>query len=283
MFKSIRWTLQLWQAGILLLALGSFGTVLYVAASRTADTELNAALLSAGRIFAVPPQPPPSAPDAPQNSGGPQVALVAPSSVWNSSPSAGRDSAADAADQRRFAAWLGGIPSDCLERLGWEQQDQPYFIVWSAQGAILRASSAHPTLTRPAISPPAQPRGDSAAQFRQSDGVREVLMAGPAGSLIEVGRSIRREQASLAHLRYSIIGDGFVLLALGSLGGMVLAGRALRPIRQISDAARSISVSDLSRRIQIGHTKSELGSLAHAERYVRPSGSGVCSPGAIHR
>jgi len=263
MFKSIRWTLQLWQAGILLLALGSFGTVLYVAASRTADTELNAALLSAGRIFAVPPQPPAPTPTAIANSSGPQIALVAPSSsVWNSASTAGPNLGTDAADQRRFAAWVGGIPSDCLQRLGWEQQDQPYFIVWSAQGAILRASTAHPVLARPTTTTTVQSSRDSGAQFRQSDGVREVLMPGPAGSLIEVGRSIRREQASLAHLRYSIIGAGVVLLALGSLGGMVLAGRALRPIHQISDAARSISVSDLSRRIQIGQTKSELGSLA---------------------
>src|SRR5579872_3164781 len=52
MFKSIRWTLQLWHAGILFLALSSFGTVLYLAAVRTTYTEVDNELAAAARVLA---------------------------------------------------------------------------------------------------------------------------------------------------------------------------------------------------------------------------------------
>jgi heavy metal sensor kinase len=266
MFKSIRWTLLLWQGCILLVALASFGTVLYVAAARTADTELDASLISAARIFAVPPSLSQAAAPAPKVSSSAKIALVQRPTIWNNSAAAASDPPgsppAGADEQNRFAAWLGSIPSDCLQRLGWDEQDQPYFIVWAADGTLLRASSSHPNSERPMMVIPAESSQQPAAQIRQRGDVREVLMAAPAGSLVQVGRSVRREQASMARLGWSIATAGAVLLALGLLGGLMLAGRALRPIRQISDTARSISVSELSQRIQIGQVKSELGSLA---------------------
>src|SRR5580693_3735130 len=51
MFNSIRWTLQLWHAGILFLALLSFGAVLYFSAERTAYTEIDNELAAAARVF----------------------------------------------------------------------------------------------------------------------------------------------------------------------------------------------------------------------------------------
>ena len=57
------------------------------------------------------------------------------------------------------------------------------------------------------------------------------------------------------------MGAGAMVMAIGLLGGSLLSRRVLRPIREISDAARSISASDLSRRIDRDDAKSELGSL----------------------
>ena len=52
MFKSIRWSLQLWHAGILFLAVSSLGAVLYYSACRTAYTEIDNELAGAARVFA---------------------------------------------------------------------------------------------------------------------------------------------------------------------------------------------------------------------------------------
>jgi len=55
---------------------------------------------------------------------------------------------------------------------------------------------------------------------------------------------------------------GAGILLLGLLGGWWLASRAIRPIADISSAAVKISAGDLSQRINISETESELGRLA---------------------
>ena len=51
-------------------------------------------------------------------------------------------------------------------------------------------------------------------------------------------------------------------MAIGLCGGWLLSKRVTRPIRVISETARAISASDLSRRIDVREADSELGSLA---------------------
>jgi heavy metal sensor kinase len=89
-----------------------------------------------------------------------------------------------------------------------------------------------------------------------------VIVGGPGGSTILVGRSIGREQAGLANLRWSLVAVGAMVMGVGLLGGCALAQRVLRPIRRISQTARAISASDLSLRITGPDIKSEIGSLA---------------------
>ena len=56
---------------------------------------------------------------------------------------------------------------------------------------------------------------------------------------------------------------GLSVLFLSSLGvGWIVAGRVLRPIEQITDVARDISATDLSRRIELGGPHDELRDLA---------------------
>ncbi len=60
MFRSIRWTLQLWHAAILGMALASFGTALYLVVSRAQLSQVDAELERAARVLASgPPGPPP--------------------------------------------------------------------------------------------------------------------------------------------------------------------------------------------------------------------------------
>ena len=59
-----------------------------------------------------------------------------------------------------------------------------------------------------------------------------------------------------------LAGVGGVILVLGLAGGWWLAGRAIRPIDDISATAAKISAGDLSQRINAADTESELGRLA---------------------
>jgi heavy metal sensor kinase len=65
----------------------------------------------------------------------------------------------------------------------------------------------------------------------------------------------------LAYFRIAILNSSVLLLVLAGVGGWFLAGRTLKPVERITDIARGIGESDLSRRIDI-ETDDELGRLA---------------------
>jgi signal transduction histidine kinase len=93
-------------------------------------------------------------------------------------------------------------------------------------------------------------------------GVREVILAGPSGLQVLVGKTVHKEEARLAALVQQVLLSGGGVFLLGLTGCWLLARRALRPIDQISSTAESISASNLTRRINLADTKSELGRLA---------------------
>ncbi len=78
---------------------------------------------------------------------------------------------------------------------------------------------------------------------------------------IVVGRLPRDIKEMLAIFRMVIINSALAVILLAGIGGMFLANRTLKPVERISDIARGISESDLSRRIDI-RTDDELGRLA---------------------
>ena len=55
---------------------------------------------------------------------------------------------------------------------------------------------------------------------------------------------------------------GIVAVMLSFLGGYFLSGRALSPVRTITEKAREISADNLSERLPVPHEKDEIGSLA---------------------
>jgi heavy metal sensor kinase len=55
---------------------------------------------------------------------------------------------------------------------------------------------------------------------------------------------------------------GIAAFALSLLGGYFLAGRALSPVREITEKARDISADNLSARLPVPHERDEIGSLA---------------------
>jgi heavy metal sensor kinase len=66
----------------------------------------------------------------------------------------------------------------------------------------------------------------------------------------------------MRRLAYWLAAAGAAILALGLVGGSWLAARAIHPIEDISATAVKIAGGDLSQRINVADTESELGHLA---------------------
>jgi len=91
---------------------------------------------------------------------------------------------------------------------------------------------------------------------------RELAHAVPNGRIVLVGTSLALATAEMNKLAaaLALIGCGIVVVGLGV--GWWTAGRALRPIAEISHAAQEIAAGDLSKRINPSEAESELGQLA---------------------
>jgi two-component system OmpR family sensor kinase len=131
------------------------------------------------------------------------------------------------------------------------EKGTPYYIVWDRAGRIVSRSGNAPELEP-------LPAGHRCSAGPQ----RQLAIAGPDGTVVFVGREVKREQAKQRELLGSLfaIGGGVMVLALA--GGWFLAGRALAPVRRMSEAAAAMTASNLTARIDVGKTESELGQLA---------------------
>ena len=78
---------------------------------------------------------------------------------------------------------------------------------------------------------------------------------------VVVGRSTENIERALDRLVGIFIIVGPLTLVVAAGGGVFLAGRALKPVDEISRTARNIGESDLNQRIEV-NTKDELGRLA---------------------
>lgn len=265
MFKSIRWTLQLWYATILTIALaalvGLMDFNLRRAAAKQIDSELQGAALAllAGPDFSREPEH-----DVREPGEKPALLELPPQRFLAGLPRADSD-AMDASGVGDW--WWEMVPPTFLRRLQLPGGDPPYYLVWTASGRIFRTTS--PELRVP--SDPAAVAAIAAAianpnqtQVIVRDGALEAVVAeaGRYPTRVLVGKSVRAEMAALNRLRLGVVGGAAAILMVGLVGGWFLTRRALRPIGEISDTARAISGSNLSGRIPVAETKSELGSLA---------------------
>jgi heavy metal sensor kinase len=84
----------------------------------------------------------------------------------------------------------------------------------------------------------------------------------PSGEIIWVGCSIAPELKELHRTALKLAGIGGIILFFGLAGGWWIVSRSLRPVTAISATAVKISAGDLSQRINVSETESELGQLA---------------------
>jgi two-component system, OmpR family, sensor kinase len=249
--RSLRWRVLAWHTLILVAVVGVFGGVHYGQVSKARYNEVDAELLASARMLegalrGVPrqvleggeePFPPPK--KGPPKKGPPWKAPEPP--------------------EERLRRVLSLPPPDPRRARG-EEGDGLYFVVWLADGTILRAVNL-PADVKPGpydrdkIADPAQ------SEVRQRGDYRELVLTGPALTQIAVGRDIRREINDLQGLAWQLVWTGLVVLAVGLIGGYWLSSRALRPLAAMSATAAGISAANLHERIDLQKVDRELSQL----------------------
>jgi heavy metal sensor kinase len=298
MLRSIRWTLQIWHAAILLLVLLGFGSASYFEVNRTRFMEVDAELSGAVHLLAAylvpaprrPGPPPPRREDDDRDPPGPSGPLGsqigAPGGLegpdrprpgdprpFDQPPPEqrprdqlppdrrppGRDGDPERGpEQQPVRSPLLDLPAGFLDRYGDSNPDKPFFVINRSDGVVIKAVGECPDRPEMTAATPA----DGIVRFRQWADVREAILTTPLGAQIISGRSVRREQDQLNRLVVLLAGTGTAVLAFGLAGGWFLSRRVVRPIGVMSATAEALSATHLSGRIQVDRVPSELGLLA---------------------
>jgi len=159
------------------------------------------------------------------------------------------------------------LPGSLLDAPDSPQQDWPYFKIWEADGTVLAESDnlAAPGSSderRPDVaqigSPPGFPPG---FRWREPDR-REIVVSGPRGSTILVGKPFGRELAEMRRLAWRLFGGGMIVMIVGLAGGWLISRSITQPIQAIATTASEISARNLARRIETSGLDKELVGLA---------------------
>jgi heavy metal sensor kinase len=251
---SIRWRLQVWHGLLLVLVLAGFGLTAYHVARdnqfRRIDQELDQRFMALLR-----PQPP-------------ERPMEPPSEMHQGKHHGNTFESPEFTDRIRDAIQQAGA-ADASQTNGF------YYVLWSQDGSLLASSPGTPglvpmpapfeTSSYPAnIDNPAgrRPGPPHPPVVRTRDGQRELYRFLPQGECVLIGRSMAPDLAAMRRLGLWLAAAGAGVLLLGLAGGWWLASRAIRPIEDISATAVKIAGGDLSQRINVADTDSELGHLA---------------------
>lgn len=253
---SMRWRLQFWYGLLLALVLLGFGLTAdrfqREALIRSTDAELERRVSALARSLRNPPVPlgkerprPPGLEHPPEETDEPPPEMSPPEPPPLPRPAGShRPLRLPIQEEAGYATDPQG---------GW------YYVIWLHRSAeIIRSANAPAPLTRP----PDPPLPARAPSRRAYGSVREAYLPLIPGDLILVGHTMTNDLANLRHGAWLLTGAALCILGLSLMGGRWLVDRSLAPIAAIGEAAARIAGGDLSRRISVGETDSELGQLA---------------------
>jgi heavy metal sensor kinase len=144
------------------------------------------------------------------------------------------------------------LPGETVQYFG-DAGGRAWYGIWDANGEQIYVSDPGAT-----GSPHAAPGVATRA------GRREVVIEGPSGTHILVSRDLTELQDAVRSLGLTAAAVGALAALLSLALGWFLAGRALAPIARINETARAMAEGDLSARIPIDRTETELGQVALA-------------------
>jgi len=258
-FKSIRWRLQLWLAFLLVCVLSGFGVTIYqlqrVSQLRQIDEELErrVAVLS-GAVRGGPPPKRSFAPPPFERGPGPRDF---DKDNRHPPPPEGRP---PFRGERKgpFGPRDFSISEEISSLFDQSSTSAFYFTVWSRDGAMFKRSSNAP----PNVPLPQRLNNtDTRTHARTRNGYREAFHFTELADCVLAGRSISTDLDAMRRFKLWLLAAGGTVLAFGLGGGWWLTSRAMRPVDDISVAASRISEGNLSERINVADTDSELGGL----------------------
>jgi signal transduction histidine kinase len=149
-----------------------------------------------------------------------------------------------------------------------------FAIAYAADGTEVGRSTNATGLavSLPADAQRAALQGRSTSWTVQSGGQRYRLRVVPVQGggaaatvrILATGSSLQGLDSLLANLRLILLAAAPAALALALLLSWVVAGRGLRPVRELTSAAGRLGTEDLSRRLPLGQRRDELAGLTEA-------------------
>lgn len=139
------------------------------------------------------------------------------------------------------------LPADAATYFFRREGGRPYYVIWGPKGELVDQSDPDLLVTR---------AGNTV------EGRREKSFPAAGGATVLVGRDIADLRRAQWGLFLNVALAALATLAVAIFGGWFVAGRALAPIKRISQTARAMSEGDLNARIAVEHTESELGQVA---------------------
>ena len=146
-------------------------------------------------------------------------------------------------------------------------EDEPWVQVWSAGGTDLLVGNAEARRRPiPATQTLAAAEQDRTATFDVAGVPMRIFSRrsyiGQRPVVVQVGRSEIPVREQLRELLLVLLLGLPLAVGVAGLGGYVLARRALAPIEQMTERARSITADRLSDRLPVKHPDDEMGRLA---------------------
>lgn len=236
LFHSVRWRLQLWHALILMGLIAAVCVLAYRLAADERRERIDRELEAFERAFIRRVWELPS--DKPKDG-------IPPSNEEIRQRFLGID------DASKF-------PLELRDLFDPAATDRSYLAYWDGDGNVIYRSANAPE----SLKLPGYPPRDVSQQPRTRGHFRELVRVGPRGFRSVSGRDITPDRTALKGLALQITAGGAALWLLGLLGGWWIAGRAIRPIDDISRTASRIAGGNLSERIDIAGADNELSRLS---------------------
>lgn len=182
------------------------------------------------------------------------------------------------AEAAQIASLLAGVSSPAGlgpalgQALGRVRTGEPLVLVFNESGEMLFRSAAlqagEPALAQHEVLVHAATRGATRAQFftaalESAGTVRFICLPlpSPKGLYLQVGQPIGDVGETLRFVKIASLVLIPLVLALTSVGGLVIARRALAPMERMRATLEAIQAEDLSRRIDVHPREMELGQL----------------------
>ena len=293
--RSLRWRIQAWYAGILLIALSVFSVLLYWEAARSLWDEVDTDMLAGARIVEGsmrrlappvleglspgpgvrrdqqrrdPPFPPPMDRPPPRsnwrdgnNPGMPPPTRELPPRRALQDRLPPHEAMDSAIDFKAVIDWTA-IERLLPGRLKREPNDVT-LIVWSSDGETLFSKGTNErSLNWSQVDTTNLKNVIVQRQMRGS--MRDLLIRGPSDTTICFGLDVTRELNRMARFSAFLVAAALGTFALAWLGGAWCLKRTLGPMAAMERTASNIGADRLSERLQVDSMDTELAEVATA-------------------